>query len=397
MAIYRCAACGSPKVMTDTQTGGVEYSYLKGAVGTVVLGAGGAAAGIQNKKEQVFKCPDCGVSLSYPMPEEIKILIDMGVESASARKRLKLRGVEMDWAYFTQKYAHIESGAADKEIERQLENQRKELEQASATAEKIAQEKENALHRLSEKAEKEKMVSAPDVVAKWIEYRSALESYFSDEAKWKEECAKVEAQRSEWVNHKIVQHFQHERDRTIIELEQKLSTQKKRKADAEEKLATLAFFKFSEKSTQKRIIEDADSEIASIQDRIATAKKTYQQNITPSNIHSHTLTKSLHQQSQDVFPLPPKSVMPKRPDTAVPLEILTRNEELTNAEQELFLLAIPEWMERGVQYSTTEIKGNIPFMACFSNRETSALIWQLIGRGILNRTETKRSAYYSLK
>lgn len=31
MALYRCAACGSPNVVTDTQIGGLKYDYLKGA------------------------------------------------------------------------------------------------------------------------------------------------------------------------------------------------------------------------------------------------------------------------------------------------------------------------------------------------------------------------------
>ena len=47
MALYRCAACGSPNVVTDTQIGGLKYDYLKGAVGTAILGAGGAAAGLR--------------------------------------------------------------------------------------------------------------------------------------------------------------------------------------------------------------------------------------------------------------------------------------------------------------------------------------------------------------
>ena len=29
MALYRCAACGSPNVVTDTQIGGLKYDYLK--------------------------------------------------------------------------------------------------------------------------------------------------------------------------------------------------------------------------------------------------------------------------------------------------------------------------------------------------------------------------------
>ena len=49
MSLYRCAACGSPNVVKDSQAGGVSFNYKKGIVGTVVLGAGGAAAGIENK------------------------------------------------------------------------------------------------------------------------------------------------------------------------------------------------------------------------------------------------------------------------------------------------------------------------------------------------------------
>ena len=75
MALYRCAACGSPNVVTDTQKEG--YSYVKGAIGTVVLGVGGAAAGINGKTKTVYKCPDCGLTLNYSMPFEIKALIDM--------------------------------------------------------------------------------------------------------------------------------------------------------------------------------------------------------------------------------------------------------------------------------------------------------------------------------
>ena len=44
VALYRCAACGSPNVVTDIQKEG--YDYVKGAIGTVVLGAGGAVAGL---------------------------------------------------------------------------------------------------------------------------------------------------------------------------------------------------------------------------------------------------------------------------------------------------------------------------------------------------------------
>ena len=47
-------------------------SYKKGIVGTVVLGVGGAVAGIESKTQQVYKCQDCGMTLSYSMPENLK-------------------------------------------------------------------------------------------------------------------------------------------------------------------------------------------------------------------------------------------------------------------------------------------------------------------------------------
>jgi len=120
MALYRCAACGSPNVVTDTQAGDVEYNYLKGTVGTVVLGAGGAAAGISSKQQRMFKCPDCGATLSYPMDEAVKIAIDAGVRSAEARERLTLYGVSAPWFYFTKKYRNIESGPADEQLKMQV-------------------------------------------------------------------------------------------------------------------------------------------------------------------------------------------------------------------------------------------------------------------------------------
>lgn len=109
MALYRCAACGSPNVVTDTQIGGLKYDYLKGAVGTAILGAGGAAAGIKNQQQQVFKCPDCGMTLSYAMPEEIKQVIDLGVMSLNARAHLKLRGSPIEWEYLTSKLKILNS------------------------------------------------------------------------------------------------------------------------------------------------------------------------------------------------------------------------------------------------------------------------------------------------
>lgn len=113
MALYRCAACGSPNVVTDTVMEG--YDYVKGAIGTAVLGVGGAAAGVNGKKQTVYKCPDCGITLTYPMPDEIRQIIDMGEQSEEARKNATLRGIEIPWSVLTAKYKNIKTVYHDSE------------------------------------------------------------------------------------------------------------------------------------------------------------------------------------------------------------------------------------------------------------------------------------------
>lgn len=112
MSLYRCAACGSPNVVTASQAGG--YDYVKGAVGTIVLGPGGAVAGVGGKTQQVFKCPDCGLTLDHAMPADIKTVIDMGVMSGEARKNLQYMGMPVDWRVLKRQYKNIEEGAADR-------------------------------------------------------------------------------------------------------------------------------------------------------------------------------------------------------------------------------------------------------------------------------------------
>lgn len=136
MALYRCAACGSPNVVTDTQKEG--YDYVKGAIGTVVLGVGGAVAGLDGKEKMVYKCPDCGTTLSYCMSEQLKTIIDMGVASEEMRAHLKLNGVPINWASLTHQYRNI--GDSQPRAARKLQNDLREaavVNKAQATKEEF--------------------------------------------------------------------------------------------------------------------------------------------------------------------------------------------------------------------------------------------------------------------
>ena len=107
MAMYRCAACGSSQVVKgDMKTG---YSFTKGAIGVAVFGAVGAVAGLDGKKQDVYHCSACGMSMSHPMDDLTKMAIDDCVHSTASRSH-------HDWAMLQYRYPNIESGAADSQI-----------------------------------------------------------------------------------------------------------------------------------------------------------------------------------------------------------------------------------------------------------------------------------------
>ena len=132
MGLYRCAACGSPNVMIDTQAGGIKYNYLKGAVGTVLLGVGGAAAGIGSQQQTVYKCPDCGMLLTYPMSEALADLIDIGVMYPKARSQLKLMNVDVPWEFIEKKYKNIDPEGQEKRRIEQEEKAKREQQRLAA-------------------------------------------------------------------------------------------------------------------------------------------------------------------------------------------------------------------------------------------------------------------------
>lgn len=114
MATHRCAVCGSANVVTDTQSAGLSYNTTKGAIGNAVLGAGGAFLGFENKTQQVYICQDCGITLTYCMPEDLKTAIDLCLVNKELRAKLTLQGYPINWNYIRNTYKNIEEGSADR-------------------------------------------------------------------------------------------------------------------------------------------------------------------------------------------------------------------------------------------------------------------------------------------
>ena len=121
MSLYRCAACGSSSVTTEKKV--VKKGLFSGLFG-------GKSAKEDNITE-MFKCLDCGNISEKPMSDEIKVLIDLGVDNLKARENLILNGEKIDWEKLKNNYKNIESGRADEEL---FEIEKKKIEEEQRKA-----------------------------------------------------------------------------------------------------------------------------------------------------------------------------------------------------------------------------------------------------------------------
>lgn len=256
MSLYRCAACGSPNVIAEKENGG--YSYTKGAIGTVVLGVGGAVAGINGKTKQVFKCPDCGLTLNEPMVFELQNLIDIGVSSSYARKNLVLQGTKISWEFLKNKYKNIENGFADEEIKLREEHPSTIKESASQAARIIAdsiiedyQRFQAELTQLENSKENmEEMQSVWEQTAKDIlEARQKAYSEAEEAEQKSYNCAVIKAEA--------------DIDKEISDLAEKYKQLEIKTKQLQEEFSSLGFFKGKRKKEINGLLQQKNTEMNS--------------------------------------------------------------------------------------------------------------------------------------
>lgn len=296
MSLYRCAACGSPNVVTDIENGGVNYNYVKGAVGTVLLGPGGAAAGIQSKKEQVYKCPDCGLTLKEPMGFEIKTLIDIGVMSVEARKKLELNGMRIDWEVLTNKYKNIEKSDADKQT-------------AGVQVSNSA-----AVHVVEDSVVAEEAEGSSEYKKLYEEARA---QYEEECEKWRIEVEKIEETRRSKMEEEINTEYLRQKDALIKEMEQTIQAHKnmskqyaEQKVQAEAKYQTLGALKFSEKKKVKAEIERLTQAIQAETVAQNATKINYDKKLNTLDKERGKLRETIIGKLNNKYPFPPKPSQP---------------------------------------------------------------------------------------
>lgn len=256
MSLFRCANCGSPNVLEDVQNAGVSFDYKKAIVGTVVLGAGGAVAGMSNNTEKVYKCPDCGMTLTYPMLDDVKQMIDYGLHSVEARSKLSLNGVPISWDFLKTKYKNIGEGLADTIIKNRTDLARESVAMWADLT--IQKEKEKSAELELAKAE------YPMLEEKQKAWEDANKGLFNKIQAEKERVR--QSVKSKYNNLRAVQTIQNTNQQNM--LENKKTTNRTEKSALEKKLLTLGFFAFGEKKNVSKRMEYLDQELIGIEQSI---------------------------------------------------------------------------------------------------------------------------------
>lgn len=380
MALYRCAACGSPNVVTDTQQQG--YDYVKGAIGTVVLGVGGAAAGINGKTKKVYKCPDCGLTLNEPMSLEIKTLIDIGVMSPESRKNLKLGDVAIDWEVFTRQYKNIEKDAVSTQSNLP-EHSTGTVTAASTTTADNAQPAIPA-----DKKERNRQI-----------YKVAENNYIKECLEWVDQCKVIKETRESLIKAsiekervRITEKITKNRDTclaTNTDIQEKC---KKELAATEELLASLGFFKFGAKREARDRIEMLNKKIENATNAISNAKRLYTNNMKNVNDKAKKAQSAVLKEIEEKHPIPLK---PKKPFV---LSKFTKDGDETQAldvGKAAIQNAIFEYIEEHGSVTYRQIKTGCKAVVDLTDSWIQPLIAALLSEYAINSSGGKYVVNYS--
>ncbi len=86
MSLYRCAICGSSRIVSEQKQEG--YNMKKGIIGSVLFGRIGALAGAHGNFVSYYHCGECGQVLNYTMSNVEKEAIDSYIQQPSVYKEL---------------------------------------------------------------------------------------------------------------------------------------------------------------------------------------------------------------------------------------------------------------------------------------------------------------------
>ena len=166
----------------------------------------------------------------------------------------------------------------------------------------------------------------------------------------------------------------------------------KKKQKAANTLASLGAFKFSEKKEQKKLIAEAEMEIAKASQKIDDAKKAHTQSLAEINKQLESFVAAQKTDIENRFPLPKE---PQKPASVLRGENEERESQKSNAINEKS--GIINALEYGKWYRCAEIKALVPALAKGEGTlQTARLCNDLVSEGLLQKTIDKKVIYFAL-
>ena len=324
----------------------------------------------------------------------------------------------------TKEFPDLAERRAEREKE---EEERRKAEEARRKAEEERWAAEEAIRREEEKRKR------AEAEKRRPQLEADKQKYDADLKKWETECDAVKAKRSERVKEikvekiaarktSLIAAAERRRDEAISAANDRITSETKRKQEAEAKLATLGVFKFNEKKTQKWIIEDATRLIAEAQAAIPAAQAAYSREMSEADSKANDLNYDYQKAAERELPLPPK---PPKPKSLVKEEERIKREEkeererrrkekkreaigllrpssggkLTFKQEEdlFFKEAIVEYMyDNPEPMTTSDMKEKIPALEDETNQRISSCARSLALNGIIEKYTLEHRTYFRI-
>lgn len=288
----------------------------------------------------------------------------------------------------------------------EAEKEKRKPEKVQLTEEEKKAIKEEKAKQ-AEKA-RQKRISKQEEEAKQKEEARQKEEkakYKADMSSWGKNCAVIKAQREE-KEKELLQAEKEQIEATAkanydaaLNLNQRIiDAQTKRKSQAEQFLASLSFFRYIEKNTQRSIIEDAEKRLADAKYAIASAEREYKSSMESAASDAQKKESSIRIAVEKELPLPVEPTMPAfmRRDLFMSKTAVTARQTESERKNNEIKRAIYNVLADGRYYTISEILYSMPKKYDLTHSYLNQIVRQMKEDGFLVREEYKRKAFSRL-
>lgn len=288
----------------------------------------------------------------------------------------------------------------------EAEKEKRKPEKVQLTEEEKKAIKEEKAKQ-AEKARQKRIAKQEEETKQKEEARQNEEKakYKADMSSWGKNCAAIKAQREE-KEKELLQAEKEQIEATAkanydaaLNLNQRIiDAQTKRKSQAEQFLASLSFFRFIEKNTQRSIIEDAEKRLADAKYAIASAEREYKSSMESAASDAQKKESSIRIAVEKELPLPVEPTMPAfmRRDLFMSKTAVTARQTESERKINEIMRDIYNVLANGGSYTITAILYSMPEKYDLTHSRLNQIVRLMKEDGFLIREERDRKAYFRL-